>query len=153
HTVKGAFFGQIHRRLCAIWHAIFESVTWVAGAWSLRKPRSPAIRGFRRLQPRPPGSLLLHTLVPVDSNIVRLSAPGDDVDAAIAVEVRRGEVFHGDAAVVEDVPCPFRALVVERLVQPHAAPLAGFVAFVVADADDDFVILVAVEVGAPDGVA
>src|SRR5262249_23102093 len=83
----------------------------------------------------------------------RLPTDGDDVDAAVAVEVLGREVFHGDAAVVEDVPGPFRAGVVERFVEPHAAPLAGLVALVVPDADDEFVFTIAVEVSCPDSMA
>src|SRR6516225_11022353 len=100
-----------------------------------------------------PSTESLRTFIPVDANVVRLPADGDDVDAAVAVEARRRQVFDGNAAVVENMPGPLRALVVERLVEPNAATLAGLVAFVVAYAYDDFVVLVAVEIGAPDGVA
>src|SRR5207253_6652182 len=50
-------------------------------------------------------------------------------------------------------PLPFRPLVVERLVNAHAAALAGLVAKVVAHTDDQVVAAVAVQVGTPDRVA
>src|SRR5262249_10849227 len=46
-----------------------------------------------------------------------------------------------------------RPLAVRRLVDPHAAPLAGLLTLVVAHADDQLLVAVAVEVGAPDRVA
>src|SRR4029077_6778174 len=51
-------------------------------------------------------------LIPINANVMRLPPDGDDVDAAVAVEVAGGDVFHGDAAIVENVPGPVSALVV-----------------------------------------
>ena len=85
------------------------------------------------------------------------AADGDDVGLAVAVEVGDGQVFHRDAAVVEDVPLPLRALAVGALVDADAAALRELVARlrvrVVAHADDEFVRAVAVEVREPDRVA
>src|SRR5437660_2586573 len=86
---------------------------------------------------------------------MRLPADGDDVDAPVAVEIGAHQVLHRHAAVVDDLAAPFRALVVRRLVDAHAAARGEFVALLrlVAHADDQLVIAVAVEVGAEDGVA
>src|SRR5207249_577100 len=78
---------------------------------------------------------------------------GDDVDAAVAVEVGAGEVFDGDAAGIDDGPGPFGAGAVGGFVNADAAAIAGFGVQIVADADDQLFVAVAVEVGAPDGVA
>ena len=91
--------------------------------------------------------LFLDAFIPVNADVAGLSADGDDVRAAVAVEIGDGQRFHGHAAVFDNVPGPARAFVVERLVDADAAPLTRFVAEVVADTDDDFVAL-AVQVSA-----
>src|SRR5262249_46981529 len=60
-----------------------------------------------------------------------------------------------DAAVVDDLALPLGADVIERLVNAYAAPFLEGVALgrVVADADDQLVVAVAVQVGTPDTVA
>jgi hypothetical protein len=63
---------------------------------------------------------------------MRLPTDGDDVNAAVAVEIGCREVFHGDSAIVEDVPRPFLAWVIHRFVEPDAAPLTRRFALVVA---------------------
>src|SRR4051812_24414360 len=92
-------------------------------------------------------------LVPVDANVLRLPAAGDDVLLAVAVQVRDRQVFHRDAAVVEDEAVPLLALAVGVLVDSDAALLGEGVALrrVIAHTDHEFIILVAVEVGEPDG--
>src|SRR5262249_31284858 len=71
----------------------------------------------------------------------------------VAVEVGGRQVLHRHAPLVDQVPLPLAGLRVHRAVDAHAAALARLVAQVVADADDQLVAAVAVEVGAPDGVA
>src|SRR5262245_10802172 len=82
-----------------------------------------------------------------------LPAHGDDVDLAVAVQVRTSKVLDGDAAVVEDRACPFGAISVGGLIKANAAAVAGIRVQVVADADNQLLVAVAIEVGAPDGVA
>src|SRR6516164_5679349 len=88
----------------------------------------------RRLAP----SLL--ALIPINAQVVRLPAHGNDVDLAVAVEVGGGEVLDGHAAVIDNLPSPFLALAVGALVDTHAAALREFVARlrvgIVAHADD-----------------
>src|SRR5262249_29799888 len=98
-------------------------------------------------------SLFLHPQVAIHADVLRRAADGNDVGAAVAEEVRHGQILHRDAALVDQVPLPLPALAVQRLVDAHAALLARLVAQVVAHADDQLVAAVAVEVGAPDGVA
>ena len=76
------------------------------------------------------GSLL--RFVPVDANVVRGPADGDDGDLAVAVEIDGGEVLDGDAAVVDDLALPFRAAFVRGLVDAHAAALGDIVAATLA---------------------
>src|SRR4051794_21433161 len=91
--------------------------------------------------------------VPVDPCVVGLSPHPDQVDAAAPGQVGRRQVLHRDAATLDDLPCPLRALLVLRLVDADAAPFGRVLGVeVVADADDQLVAAVPVEVGAPDGV-
>src|SRR6266542_1294608 len=100
-----------------------------------------------------PGGSLAACLVPIDAHVVRLAADGHKVHAAVPVEVASGQVLDGDAALVDQRPLPLRPLGVGRLVDPYPPPLARFRTQVIADADDQLVAAVAVEVGAPHGVA
>src|SRR5262249_23737128 len=96
---------------------------------------------------------LLLALVPVNADVVRLPPDGDDVDAAVAVQIRNGEVLHRHPAVLDNLPLPLAVLQVSGLVDAHPATLAGLLAPVVADADDQLLHAVAVNVGTPDRVA
>src|SRR5207249_695422 len=97
--------------------------------------------------------LFRRPLVPVDAHVPRLPPDRHDVDLAVAVEVCCGQVLDRDAARIDVVAGPLRALVVERLVDANAAAFAGLHAQVVAHADDELVAPVAIEVGTPDGMA
>src|SRR5262249_39516773 len=111
------------------------------------------IRLIRRIRVHPcsiPADASLRRPVPVDAGVVGSAAHGHDVDAAVAVEVGRGEVLHRDAPLVDQETLPLRAGRVGGLVDAHAALLAGLVAEVVAHADDQLVLPVAIEVGTPD---
>src|SRR6266849_8403134 len=99
------------------------------------------------------GRSLLLPLIPVNPHVMRRPPHGDDVNLAVAGQVRRGQILDGDAAFVDQVAFPFRALVVERLVDADAALFAGLVAEIIADADDEFVAAVTVEISAPHGVS
>src|SRR5262249_39654627 len=92
-------------------------------------------------------------LVPVNANVLRLPADGDDVNLAVAVEVGRGQVLDVHTALVDQGPLPLCSLRARRSVDAHAAPLARLHAQVVAHADNQLVVAVTVEVGAPDGMA
>src|SRR5262245_43858363 len=92
----------------------------------------------------------LLALIPVDACVLRLPADGDDVRAAVAVELGDREVFDRDAALVEELARPLRAEGLGRAVDADAAALS---AALLAAADDQLVGAVAVEVGGRDGVA
>src|SRR4051812_14816391 len=95
-------------------------------------------------------------LVPVDLDVVRGPAAGDDLGLAVAVEVRGQGVLAGHAAVVERVAGEGELVALQRRVEDEdAGPLRALrgVLVRVALADDDLVVAVAVEVGAPDGVS
>src|SRR5262249_6818096 len=68
----------------------------------------------------------------------------------IAVEIDAREVLDRDAAVVDDLSRPLRSDVVQRLIDADATAMF---AAVVADADDQLIGAVAVEVGRRDAVA
>src|SRR5262249_30225446 len=94
---------------------------------------------------------LLLPLVPVNADVVRLPPHGDDVDATIPVQVRRRQVLDRHAAVLDNLPLPLAVLDVGRLVDAHSAPLSRLLAQVaVTHADDQLLVAVAVDVGAPD---
>ena len=97
--------------------------------------------------------LFLDAFIPVNADVAGLSADGDDVRAAVAIEIGDGQRFHGHAAVFDNVPGPARAFVIERLVDADAAPLPRLVAEIVPDADDDFGVGAAVHVSTFDGVS
>src|SRR5262249_48138646 len=84
---------------------------------------------------------------------VGLPADGHNVDLAVAVQIGRREVLDMNASLVEQVTLPLGALVIERLENPYTAFLAPLVAQIVADADNKLIAPVAVEIGAPDGMA
>jgi len=79
---------------------------------------------------------LLSLLIPIDAQIVGLPADGHNVDSAGAVDVCGSQVFDRDSAVIDNVPGPFCSFGVKGLVNAHAAPFTGFVAEVIAHADD-----------------
>src|SRR5262249_53977015 len=87
------------------------------------------------------------------AQVLRRPADGDEVGPAVAVEVGDGQVFHRYPARIDVVALPLGPPFVQRLVDADAAALADFLAQVVAHADDQLVVAVAVEVGAPAGVA
>ena len=72
---------------------------------------------------------------------------------AVAVEVAGGEVFDGDAAGIDELARPLARLALRPCGIVDADAALGRVAQVVADADDQLLVGVAVEIGAPDGVA
>ena len=83
---------------------------------------------------------------------MRLPPDGHDVHSAIAIEVCDGQIFDGHAPIVDNVPAPLSAAAVHGLVDAHSAPLLRLIAQIIADADDQLVIPIAVEVGTPDSV-
>src|SRR5262245_18984478 len=84
--------------------------------------------------------------------IAGLPADGNDVGFAVAVEVRDGQVFTRDAAVIDDLPLPFLAFAVRVFVNPHAPAFSPFFAQVITHADDDFILAIAIKVGTPERV-
>src|SRR4051794_10505799 len=68
---------------------------------------------------------LFRALIPVDANIVRLSADSHDVDFAVTIEICRGQVFDCHAAVLDDVPSPFGRDTVLSLVEADTASFLG----------------------------
>src|SRR5438132_10365954 len=60
--------------------------------------------------------LFLDAFIPINADVAGLSADGDDVRSAIAIEVGDRERLHRHAAVFNNVPGPACAFVVERLV-------------------------------------
>src|SRR5262245_34101298 len=95
-------------------------------------------RGTAR-RPSPTGRRSLLRRVAVDADVLRLPANGDDVDLAVAVEVGTGRVLDGHAAVLDDLPLPLLALLVEGLVDAHPAALAAGLRFIVAHTNHQFV--------------
>src|SRR5688572_11898022 len=89
--------------------------------------------------------------IPIDLHVMRRPADGHDVGPAVAVQVARHQILNGDAARIDDLPRPLAGSRVAWVVNPDAA-LRRF-AGIVADADHQLVILVAVEVRARDGMA
>src|SRR5262249_29251058 len=87
-----------------------------------------------------------------DPRVARLPADRHNVNLTVAVQIRRRQVLHRHAAVVDYLPGPLGAFAVRALVDANAAALTGFHAQVIADADDQLVVAVAVEVGRPDAV-
>src|SRR5262245_56016811 len=98
-------------------------------------------------QPRSP-LLALNPLVPVNADVAGLPADGDDVRSAVAVEIADGQGFHGHPAVFDNVTGPARAFLIERLIDAHAAPLAGFITEIITDAGDDFLLVIIVKIAA-----
>src|SRR5262249_15933322 len=98
--------------------------------------------------------LFLRALIPIDPHIPRLSPNRDDVDARVAVQVGGGHVFDADAAFIDDLPRPLSAFVVLHFVDAYAgAVLRRELGAGAADADDQLVRAVAVEICAPYGLA
>src|SRR5262249_9506219 len=95
----------------------------------------------------------LRSLVPIDAGVVGLPANGHDVDVAIAVQIGDRKILNVNAALIEQVTLPLRALIVERLENPHTAFLARLVAEVIADSDSQLVAATAIEIGTPAGMA
>src|SRR5579864_1223231 len=123
-----------------------------------------AVGDIQRLNPvihrHPPPSLRRKRqllLIPIDFRVPGLAAHGDDVDAAVAVDVGTNQVFDRHTAVVYNLPGPLLALAVGTFIDPHAAPQCKFVAglwiWVVADTDDQLIVAVAIEVGTPHAMA
>ncbi len=84
---------------------------------------------------------------------MRLPADGHDVNAAIAVQIGGGKILNMNAALIEQLTLPLRPRIVECFENAHAAFLARLLAEIVADADNQLLAAVAVEIGAPDGMA
>lgn len=76
----------------------------------------------------PPGVALLLALIPVDADIPRLPAHGDDVDSPIPIQVGGGKVFHGDSPRVDVVTLPFLALIVLDCVEANTASFVWLLA-------------------------
>src|SRR5262245_24876770 len=89
-------------------------------------------------------------LIPINADVLSRPTDGDEVDTAVAVDVGRREVFDRDAPLFDDLPRPFAANLVHRTVDADAA---ANLAAVVADANDDFVGPIAVEVCHRHGMA
>src|SRR5262245_40501045 len=77
-------------------------------------------------------------LVPMDANVYGRAPDGDDVDAAVAVQVGRREVLDRHAVRIDELPFPLFALTVATLIEPHTATDFERIGHlrVVADADD-----------------
>src|SRR5262249_24879650 len=92
-------------------------------------------------------------LIPVNPCVAGLPTDRDDVDLAVAVEIGRGQVLDRHAAVVDDVPGPFRAFAVRAFVDADAATFAGLHAQADAYAADQPVVAIAIALGSPDAMA
>src|SRR5438270_220735 len=79
-------------------------------------------------------------------------ADGHQVNLALAVQVGGGKVLNSHAAFIHQLPLPLRSLAVGGLVNADAATLAGLFAQVVAHADDQLLVAVAVQISTPDGM-
>src|SRR4029079_17351816 len=85
----------------------------------------------------------LPRLIPIDLHVVRRPADSDDVRTTVAVQVAGGKILDGDTAGIDDLPRPFRAGLILRIVDAHAA--LERIVEIVADADDELLIRIAVE--------
>ena len=95
--------------------------------------------------------------IPVDFHVMGCAAAGDDIREAVAIQVGGEGVFAGHAAIVDGVPLEGERLSSRAwdrkrrrqvLVGTGTPGLLGS-----ALTDDQLVVVVAVEVGRPDGVA
>src|SRR4051812_42308056 len=119
----------------------------------------PGSHDFHPSSPMAHSSPLSIPPVPVDADVVGGSAAGDDVGTAVAVEVGGHAVLAPHAAILDDVSVEgqgsrARARAWLGIINQDtgALRLAIRVGALVALADDQLVVAVAVEVGAPDGV-
>src|SRR5688500_5450575 len=83
--------------------------------------------------------------VPVDLDVLRSAAGGDDVEFSVAIEVGEAEVFAGHPFVVHYAFTPACKRVVKQGKQPDTAALA-------APADNDFGLDIADDIGDRKGV-
>src|SRR5262245_2315991 len=104
--------------------------------------------------PSAPGTGASLPLVPVYPRVVRAPTDGDDVRLAVAVQIGHGLVLDRDPAILDNVSSPYFAHAVRGLVDADSAFLGKRIALagVITNADDQLVLAVAVEVGAPDGM-
>src|SRR5262245_19647952 len=92
----------------------------------------------------------LLSLIPVDACILGLPAHGDKVNSAVAIQVGRRQVLDCDATGFDDLPAPAAAALIEGSVDANAA---RFLAPLVANADDQLLIAVAIQIGGRHGMA
>src|SRR5437867_1837649 len=88
--------------------------------------------------------------IPINTHVLCLAANGDDIDAAVAVQVRGCQIFDGDATGIDELARPLGAALIQDLVNAYATP---FLTAVVTYTDDQLVDAVAVEVRRPNGMA
>src|SRR3569623_1923808 len=114
-------------------------------------PRTPRQRMvFSWVMAAAPGKLLFG-FVPIDAHVLRLPPNGDNVLPAVAVEVGRGEIFDVHPAGIDQLPPPLAAAGILRIVDAQTAAMLRVL--IVSDADDEFLVFVAIQIHAPDGMA
>src|SRR6185437_7823617 len=95
--------------------------------------------------------VMLLGFVPIDAHVFRLPSHRDNILPAVAIEIGGRQILDVHAARIDQLPRPFLSAGVLRVVHSQAAAMVGVL--VVADADHEFFILVAVEIDAPYGMA
>src|SRR5689334_2187790 len=97
------------------------------------------------------GHSLSFAFVPINLHVLRRPADGDDVASAVAVEIATGQVFDGYAAGIDELPRPLRAAGILRVI--NADTEFDRIVQVVANADDELFVGVAIQIDGPNGVA
>src|SRR6188472_1219899 len=93
---------------------------------------------------------LSFAFVPVNLDVMRRSADGNEISPPVAVEVARREVFDRDTPRINKLPRPFRAGCILWVIDPHTA--FGGIAQVVPHANHQLFVLIAVDIYRPDGM-
>ena len=82
---------------------------------------------------------------------MRLTADGHDIHPTIAVQITSGKIFNRDAARIDDSAIPLRAGCIFGVVDSQPATM--LVIHVVADADDQLLCFVIIQVSTEDCVS